>query len=341
MGTRNRIGAKRRIIPENFPETPPGVPNTSSAGPSYGNVGLVLGLREVESMVTSFNPDEISCPEAAEWLLSTEKTCLRYHMTDDQMMIIAGMRLKGAAKSWFEAMKNELTTWNDLKEQLKIYFPKVVNIPQINRQLERKKKPEETAEMYVYEKLRLARRAGTADAALMQYVIEGIPCSYQRDILKSKDIRTIPQLAEAIGKLEGPEKPSRKQTITEKTNNVTTEKHYRGERSRSRDGDDARSDSEHCGYDDRRRQRWNKSPERRSGFSKGYKFDHIEDHQYQDGKEVSTKKETGSSTASHSAKVSGRTFKRLCYLCRSDEHLAAQCPKNKGSGSIDERNRQS
>lgn len=308
-------------------ETQSGSSDTPTVGCSDGNVGLVLGLREVESMVTSFNPDELSCPEAGEWLTSTEKTCLRYHMTEDQMMIIAGMRLKGAAKLWFEAMKGELNTWNDLKEQLKIYFPKVVNIPQINRQLERKKKPEETAETYVYEKLRLAKRAGTSDAALMQYVIEGIPNSSQRDILKSKDIKTIPELAEAIGKLEAPEKSSQKQYTSERRDKVLTEKGEDRGRSRSRwrDDSDARKRSRNEDYEDRRPQHWRKSQSRHSGSRKDYKHDQRNECQG----EVSTKREKDSSTPQKAAKDSQKTQKRLCYICRSEEHLAARCPKNK------------
>uniref|UniRef100_A0A1B0GPN9 RNA-directed DNA polymerase n=1 Tax=Phlebotomus papatasi TaxID=29031 RepID=A0A1B0GPN9_PHLPP len=305
-----------------------GSSDTPTVGCSDGNVGLVLGLREVESMVASFNPDELSCPEAAEWLTSTEKTCLRYRMTEDQMMIIAGMRLKGAAKLWFEAMKSELNNWSDLKEQLKIYFPKVINIPQINRQLERKKKPEETAEMYVYEKLRLAKRAGTSDTALMQYVIEGIPNSSQRDILKSKDIKTIPELAEAIGKLEAPEKSAQKQYSTERKDKVFTEKSEDRGRSRSRwRGDShARNRSKNEGYDDRRPQRWRKSQSRHSESHKDYRRDQRNEHQ---DAGVSTKREKDSSTPPKSAKDSQKTHKRLCYICRSEEHLAARCPKNK------------
>uniref|UniRef100_A0A1B0D915 RNA-directed DNA polymerase n=1 Tax=Phlebotomus papatasi TaxID=29031 RepID=A0A1B0D915_PHLPP len=305
-----------------------GSSDTPTVGCSDGNVGLVLGLREVESMVTSFNPDELSCPEAAEWLTSTEKTCLRYRMTEDQMMIIAGMRLKGAAKLWFEAMKSELNTWNDLKEQLKIYFPKVINIPQINRQLERKKKPEETAEMYVYDKLRLAKRAGTSDAALMQYVIEGIPNSSQRDILKSKDIKTIPELAEAIGKLEAPENSIQKQYSPGRRDKVLTEKSEDRGRSRSRWRDDfhARKCSENEGYDDRSPQRWKKSQSRHLESHKYYRREQRNEHQEAG---VSTKREKDSSTPLKAEKDSQKTHKRLCYICRSVEHLAARCPKNK------------
>lgn len=64
--------------------------------------------REMESLVTKFDPKDPTSLTAEEWVKSIESVARSYNWTEDAKLYCARLQLQGAARLWFEGVRDEV-----------------------------------------------------------------------------------------------------------------------------------------------------------------------------------------------------------------------------------------
>ncbi|XP_055678871.1 uncharacterized protein LOC129787358 [Lutzomyia longipalpis] len=161
--------------------------------------GFALGLREIEALVPRFEPGDRKTLSAAAWLDTVSAIFRQYGVRDEHSVLMASMRLKGAAKSWFEGMRGNLYTWEIFGEALKEFFPGEIDNLAIHQKLrEGKKRRSETAEEYCYGKMALAQQIQLDFNTLTSYIVAGIQDPNLRSILSTSRYDSLPEIVLTI-----------------------------------------------------------------------------------------------------------------------------------------------
>lgn len=100
-----------------------------------------------------------------------------FELNDFQRFSYAKRKMKGTAKLFVEH-ESTARTWSELKNELMAEFGQIVNSALIHQRLKnRKKKYEETNIEYMYEMMKIASQTQIDNAALIVYIVDGLPGS--------------------------------------------------------------------------------------------------------------------------------------------------------------------
>ena len=134
---------------------------------------FMMTFRDVEETVNTFDGDE-SC-SIHKWISDLEETAIIMNWNDIEKLIYGKRLLKADALLFIKSEKG-ITTWNILKSKLIKEFGRTTSSASIHRALAtRRKKKDETVSQYLLSMRELATRGEIEDAALIEYVIEGLP----------------------------------------------------------------------------------------------------------------------------------------------------------------------
>lgn len=106
-----------------------------------------------------------------------------YHLVDEHVKILIGMRLKRKASEWLHSKPQyiELSVDNLLSEMQEMYDHRPSKILLRKQFEERVWQREETFHQYVHEKVILANRVPVNEDEIIDYLIDGIPAVNLRD----------------------------------------------------------------------------------------------------------------------------------------------------------------
>jgi len=104
-----------------------------------------------------------------------------YHLSDEYIKILVGMRLKGRALSWLHSKPQHIELPLDtlLNEMREMYDHRPSRMRLKKQFEERMWKREETFHQYVHEKVILANCIPISDDEIIDYIIEGIPGEFK------------------------------------------------------------------------------------------------------------------------------------------------------------------
>lgn len=126
-----------------------------------------------------------------------------YHLSDEHVRILIGMRLKGKASSWMHSKPQhiELPVDDLLNEMREMYDHRPSRMLLRKQFEERIWKKEETFHQYVHEKIILANRIPISEDEIIDYIIEGIPVVSLRDQARIGKFTTKASLLQAFEKV--------------------------------------------------------------------------------------------------------------------------------------------
>lgn len=111
------------------------------------------------------------------WLQHFSNQADLFELNDFQRFSYAKRKMKGTAKLFVE-YESTAKTWLELKNELIAEFGQIVNSALIHQRLKgRKKRFEETNIEYMYEMMKIASQTQIDNAALIVYIVDGLPGS--------------------------------------------------------------------------------------------------------------------------------------------------------------------
>lgn len=132
-------------------------------------------FEEIESTFRNFYGDARS--NYNSWEKNFESQCEVYELDEKKKFILAKRLMRGDAKL-FVKYESKATSWSNLASELKKEFTVLINGATVHKLLtERKKKKEESNTEYLYEMLALASQANIDEAAVVTYIVDGLPGS--------------------------------------------------------------------------------------------------------------------------------------------------------------------
>lgn len=109
------------------------------------------------------------------------------------------MRLGSVSRMWFEGLEENVDDWEDFKRRMIRAFPSRTDEVDIHNVLmKRVKQFNESYESFVYDVVAKAWMVNLGDAAIVKYVINGIPNSQLRLVLSTAGYTSVDTLLEAI-----------------------------------------------------------------------------------------------------------------------------------------------
>ncbi|XP_055687650.1 uncharacterized protein LOC129797825 [Lutzomyia longipalpis] len=143
---------------------------SSSSSREVGTFRLAGG--EIKDLIPAFRPGEDETT-TEEWIENLESMREIYEWTDQQVLLYASIRLKGAAKKWHSTTKTK--TWDEFKRELMKAFPEKINVGRIIKEIQgRKRKRDETVTEYFFEMRQKGKKIKLDDATIAKYIIAGL-----------------------------------------------------------------------------------------------------------------------------------------------------------------------
>uniref|UniRef100_A0A1B0CGZ5 CCHC-type domain-containing protein n=1 Tax=Lutzomyia longipalpis TaxID=7200 RepID=A0A1B0CGZ5_LUTLO len=145
----------------------------SASASSSKEVGVIrLAGGEIKDLIPAFRPGEDETT-TEEWIENLESMREIYEWTNQQVLLYASTRLKGAAKKWHSTTTTK--TWDEFKWELMKAFPEKINVGKIIEEIQgRKRKREETVTEYFFEMRQKGKKIKLDDATIAKYIIAGL-----------------------------------------------------------------------------------------------------------------------------------------------------------------------
>lgn len=299
-------------------------PQPSSVTSSEGfdiSMSLSMGMKasELRDLLPNFDPEWENSLEARQWIETVNKVCDKYHIPEEIKLLQASLKLKGSAKLWYQGCQNDISTWGEFVLTLEETFPTVIDRSEyIDKISKRRQGPRETATSYYFEQVSLAKKIQLDDATTINYIIKGVRNAHQRIILASKKHSSLSALLEMMKRMEKVE-PKENSRSLRKNSSSLQEDHDRYVTS----------------TDGQRKYHRSRSPLNRDGRSRSNSPDtspqrdlptrNNDRQKTKSGQNMETKKST---TGTNKSETPGAST-RLCFLCKSPDHLLRQCPWQK------------
>lgn len=143
------------------------------------NLGMMpkIKFEDIQSTFKEFRGETSQNIET--WIDNFESQCNAFELTMLQKFIFARKLLKGNASLFLE-YESKATSWYALKAELKIEFERKNNSATIHEKLRlRRKRQTETCFEFLYEILKIAEEATIETKAIISYVIDGLPGSFE------------------------------------------------------------------------------------------------------------------------------------------------------------------
>lgn len=127
-----------------------------------------------KNIIPEFNPSEKN-QRIDVWLKKVNECAKVYGWDEMTIVHFAMQKLAGLAKTWYESLNSILFTWDEWQIKLKSAFPCEQNYGQIIEDMsKRKSRPNESIEIYYYEKLALLNQCEITDRRAVDCIIHGI-----------------------------------------------------------------------------------------------------------------------------------------------------------------------
>lgn len=132
-----------------------------------------MRFEDVEKSLKTFNGS--GCMNIEAWIKHFSEQADSFKLTDFQRFAYAKRLMRDTAKLFIDH-ESKATAWAELQKELTNEFGKKVNSAIIHRKLrEKRKKKEETNTQYLYDMVALAAQANIEAAALVSYIVDGLP----------------------------------------------------------------------------------------------------------------------------------------------------------------------
>lgn len=168
--------------------------------------------REMESLVSKFDPKNPTSLTAEEWVRSIESVARSYNWTEDAMLYCARLQLDGAARLWFEGVRDEVADWRTFGAAIKAGFPSSKGpIHYHNLMQNRCRLSTETIEEFVYCMNAMGKRGGFDEQTIVTYIINGLSMFLSRSKVSVSNTNTVQELLvqlKWIERLQGLASPS-------------------------------------------------------------------------------------------------------------------------------------
>ncbi|XP_055632394.1 uncharacterized protein LOC129772889 [Toxorhynchites rutilus septentrionalis] len=151
--------------------------------------------REMESLVSKFDPKDPTSLTAEEWVKSINSVARSYNWTDDAKLYCARLQLQGAARLWFEGVRDEVADWSTFTTAIKGGFPSSQSsIHYHNLMQSRRRLPTETIEVFVYCMNAMGKRGGFDEQTIVTYIINGLTAFLSRSKVSVTNTNTVQDL---------------------------------------------------------------------------------------------------------------------------------------------------
>lgn len=161
---------------------------------------MILRPEDVRSLIPEFIPEKIT---VLKWLTKIDGLKNIYGWEERAVLHYATLCLGAVSRIWYEGVEEHITGWNDFKLRLARAFPTRIDEVDIhNVLLKRVKRSHETYENFVYDIVCQARMVNISEAAIIKYVINGIPDSNLRLALCTANYDTVETLLDTIYRYE-------------------------------------------------------------------------------------------------------------------------------------------
>lgn len=285
-----------------------------------------LGAREIVLLIREFNPTKNQNLTASEWIKEIENLGSIHKWSPYHLLLYASMRLAGVAKIWYEYSLESISNWYDFKKGLISNFPRSTDTASIHSKLiEKKRGSYEMLEEYFHCTVQLAKRIKLDDDSIKDYLIRGLDDSRQQLILSSIGSCTLSEFLQHMQRLEIESKTASRQLRQEDSHKILM--HSPAKRQRS---------PEKFTRDDRNS--FAPPPDKKERVRKCF-ICKSEDHMVYDCPSnpknpdntlhISPETQSRSTPEERSNSPSERKKKRTCYICKSRDHIAINCPKHR------------
>lgn len=125
-----------------------------------------------------------------KWEQQVHQLCAIYHLDDDRAKLLVSNKLKGKAKSWFQAENTIAMTLDEIMDSFrKMYDHRPLRVA-IRKKFEAKEwKPFENFADYFHDKLIWAKYVPIDEEEMVDYLIDGIPSDHLQDLARMKEFQ--------------------------------------------------------------------------------------------------------------------------------------------------------
>lgn len=126
--------------------------------------------QEIQGLIPAFDNTGIA---VEKWLEKIEKLQATYKWEDNEVLLYATTRLKGAPDIWLKG--EDLSDWKTFKDKITKSFRRAVSLADVHSQLSQMtKKDDETYELFAYRVKALGKPYGVDEKSLISYVVRGL-----------------------------------------------------------------------------------------------------------------------------------------------------------------------
>lgn len=155
---------------------------------------------DVRSLISEFVPEKVS---ADKWIRRIESLRTTFDWDERTILHYAVMRLGEVSQLWYEGVEDTIEGWADFKQRMVRAFPVRKDEVDVHNALSvRMKRSNESYENFVYDVVFQARAVNLSEAAIIKYVINGIPDCNLRLALCIANYTTVEKLLDAIYRYE-------------------------------------------------------------------------------------------------------------------------------------------
>lgn len=144
------------------------------------NGRMMMKPEDVRSLISEFVPEKVS---ADKWIRRIESLRTTFDWDERTILHYAVMRLGEVSQLWYEGVEDTIEGWADFKQRMVRAFPVRKDEVDVHNALSvRMKRSNESYENFVYDVVFQARAVNLSEAAIIKYVINGIPdCNLRLD----------------------------------------------------------------------------------------------------------------------------------------------------------------
>lgn len=281
--------------------------------------GMGISARDLRDLLPHFDPEWDNSLEAKQWIDTVNKVCTKYQVPDEVKLLQATLKLKGPARTWYQSAQNDINNWEEFVSCLEETFPTVIDKTEfLDKLSKRRQGAKETATAYYFDQLSMAKRIKLDDTTTMNYIIKGVKNNHQRSVLSATTHASPSALLEMMKKME-------KAEVKEENTQSTSRSGYKWANKKDNRGR----------YSPYQRHENSQKSHNQSHNDKGNRLQfqgksryHDSGNRRSDRAEPSSNQNTDDKKKDVTQGTSGKIV-RLCFLCKSPDHLIRQCPKQK------------
>ncbi|XP_025265055.1 uncharacterized protein LOC112638147 [Camponotus floridanus] len=125
-----------------------------------------------------------------KWEQQVRQLCATYRLDDDRAKLLVSNKIKGKAKSWFQAENTIAMTLDEIMDGFrKMYDHRPLRVAMRKKFEAREWKPSENFADYFHDKIILAKDVPIDEEEMVDYLIDGIPSDHLQDLARMKEFQ--------------------------------------------------------------------------------------------------------------------------------------------------------